>query len=93
MSRKNPKGKKPFNEVRNDFDNLSKEISAPASNLFTVVGDAKPSKTRLSLSMRIRCSDGIVHHYTIAKKDLERLFLTSPSEELIPAAIREYHNS
>ena len=93
MSRKNPKGKNPLNDKSHqNYDNLEHEVSTLIRNPFTVVGDAKPSKTGLSLSMRIRCSDGEVHHYTIAKKDLEKVFLTPLTEEIIPAAIREYHN-
>lgn len=63
------------------------------SNPFTIVGDCKPSKTGRSLSMRIRCSDGLIHDYTILKTELERVFLHTPEQgELIPAEIREYHN-
>ena len=94
MSRKNPPKNKNFSdrEHSSNFENLETEGSNLKPNPFTIVGDAKPSKTGLSLSMRIRCSDGEVHHYTIAKKDLENVFLTPPMEEIIPAAIREYHN-
>ena len=63
------------------------------SNPFTIVGDCKPSKTGRSLSMRIRCSDNMIHDYTIARSELERIFLHDDEKfELIPAEIREYHN-
>lgn len=62
------------------------------SNPFTIVGDAKPSKTGRSLSIRIRCSDGLIHDYTIARSELERVFMHDGNDELIPAEIREYHN-
>lgn len=61
-------------------------------NPFTIVGDCKPSKTGKSLAMRIRCSDGLIHDYTILKTELERLFFWDGEGELIPASIREYHN-
>lgn len=67
------------------------EIEQKVINPYTIVGDCKPSKTGKSLTMRIRCSDGLIHDYTIAKSDIERLFL-SIELPVIPANIREYHN-
>lgn len=61
-------------------------------NPFNIVGDAKPSKTGYSLAIRIRCSDGLIHDYTILKTELERIFLWNGEGDLIPASVREYLN-
>jgi len=74
-------------------DNTELKSISYVSNPYSIVGDCKPSKTGRSLSMRIRCSDGMIHDYTILRTELERVFLHDETTgELIPAEIREYHN-
>lgn len=90
---RNKKNRQGYKGVETQLNEDTKTSLGYVSNPFTIVGDAKPSKTGRSLSMRIRCSDGLIHDYTIAHSELERIFLHDVSKgELIPAEIREYHN-
>ena len=102
MSKNRNQNKTPF--IQDGFKGVEIQSNEPLKssviiNPFTIVGDCKPSKTGRSLAMRIRCSDGMIHDYTIAKSELERIFLhnfdelTNYDGKFIPAEIREYHNS
>lgn len=91
-NRQREAGYKPV-ETQNNESIKESVIQNPMYNPFNVVGDAKPSKSFKSLAMRIRHESGEIHHYTILKSELERMFLHNPEQgELIPAEIREYLN-